>query len=88
LFIFGSALYSENPRDIDILVVYATTLRPGDALYFRAKLIRKLKKYITIPIHIVLLSRDEEREVRFIKTENCRLLRRQDIRRWHSAGRK
>ena len=81
LFLFGSVLYSENPRDIDILIVYASSLKPTGALHFRAKLIKKLKKYVTIPIHVVLLSQTEERELEFIKRENCRLLRRADIRR-------
>ena len=87
LFLFGSALYSENPRDIDILVVYTASLTPGAALQFHTKLVRKLKKYFAVPIHVVLLSQSEECEVESVKTENCRLLIRQDIRRWHTVGR-
>lgn len=85
LFLFGSARYSENPRDVDILVVYGSALSPDKALHFRAKLIRKLKKYIAIPIHVILLSDNEEREVEFIKGENCRLLTRKDIHRFSSS---
>jgi predicted nucleotidyltransferase len=88
LFLFGSALYSENPRDIDILVVYATSLSPVDALDFRSKLISKLRKYIAIPIHVVLLSQSEERKLEFGKIENCRPLRRHDVRRWLNLARK
>jgi len=81
LFLFGSALYSDNPDDLDILVVYEDSVTAIEALRFRIKLISKLKKYASIPLHVMLLSEREEREVGFTNAENCRLLTRRELRR-------
>ena len=88
LFLFGSSLYSESPNDLDLLVVYEVSMPVIEALEFRSKLIGKLRRHISLPIHVVLLSADEEREIGFISKENFRLLTRQDIHRMASrAGR-
>lgn len=86
LFLFGSALHSATPRDIDILVVYPAALDAHDALRFRSKLVTKLKKYSSILVHVVLLSDREEHQVEFVRNENCRPLTRKDIRRLAVLG--
>jgi predicted nucleotidyltransferase len=86
VFLFGSALDSDNPSDIDILVIYAARIEPHQAVRFRAKLVRKLGKCTSVPIHVVLLSENEEREVKFVTCENCHLLTRRDLSRLRSLG--
>lgn len=88
LFLFGSSLFSESPRDLDLLIVYEASVSVTQALKFRSKVIAKLRKYISLPIHVVLLSHDEERETGFVSRENCRLLTRRDIRRVVSRARR
>lgn len=84
LFLFGSALTTSSPRDLDILIVYDGG--PEDAVRFRQKLSSKLGGFTNRPIHAILLSTKEEIELDFIQKERCRRLAREDVRRLRRAG--
>lgn len=87
IFLFGSSLISATPNDVDILIVYPMSRSAQSALDYRAKLLAKLMKYVSLPIHAILLSEKEESEIEFIAQENCRLLTRSDIRKLSKLGR-
>jgi hypothetical protein len=63
LFLFGSALASQDPLDVDILLVYADAVRPEDAILIRSELVSRLGKLLLRRIHSVLLSDSEEAEI-------------------------
>jgi len=84
LFLFGSALTTDSPRDLDILIVYDGT--PEDAVWFRHRLTSKLAAFTHCPIHAILLSKNEEIESDFIQKEKCRRLAREDVRRLYRDG--
>ena len=67
-YIFGSALFSDCPNDLDVLVVYDPLVcPPGDAYPFHSSAILDLKANFDIPVHITLLTSSEECGTEFIK---------------------
>lgn len=82
IFLFGSAMSSETPHDIDLLITYAATEDPQAAVQFRKKLRSRLGKYVPLPLHIILLSESEEAQTQFISREHGRPLTRDDVRRF------
>jgi hypothetical protein len=72
VFLFGSALWSARPRDIDVLVVY----RPGTDAAYRALAVRRvlrgpIKAALHLDPHIVLLNEREAAQTDFIRAERC-----------------
>jgi predicted nucleotidyltransferase len=72
LYLFGSVIQGSIDSDIDLLCVYeARILRPAHAYSQLRPLIDDLKARIGLPVHPVVLTTTEEREVRFIESEGC-----------------
>lgn len=65
IYLFGSALYKEHYRDIDILILYAEYKDLEIAKYTIESL---LPENI---LHFTCLTREEEEELGFIKTTNA-----------------
>jgi predicted nucleotidyltransferase len=73
--LFGSALSSSDPQDVDLLVVYDRhTVRPTDAGRLRDTIVSLLGPTTAPPIHIVLLTREEETSTHFAASENAEIL--------------
>ena len=69
-YIFGSGVRAKAlPRDLDVLIIYESAVD--------AELLRKYLRGIVLPIplHLLLLTRDEERQFDFIATQGARPLR-------------
>lgn len=65
-YLYGSVLDSGiYPADIDVLIVYTSA---EDALVIRREL-RDLCH--SLPLHLLLVTRDEEAELNFIATQGC-----------------
>ena len=62
-YLFGSILYSENPSDIDIAIIYDKKfISLQDAIHYR----HKLSEFTPLEIDTILLSKEEEIEVEFL----------------------
>ena len=65
-YLFGSAVASlATAGDIDLLIVCR---RDGDATHVRERL---QATCLRLPLHLLLMSRDEEAELRFIEGQRC-----------------
>lgn len=66
LFLFGSSLTKKNPNDIDVLWVYSRLeCSPTDAAMFVRSLESPIVESLKLPVHSVILTDTEEREVAF-----------------------
>lgn len=61
IFQFGSSLISENPNDIDVLIIYATdkSLNISNIISIKHFLKEKLEKIYNLPVDIITLSESE-----------------------------
>lgn len=67
-FIFGSALGKAEPNDLDILIVYDSTVVAPERAYLRHKcFLDNIKGKTSLPTDITLLTRHEERQLKFIE---------------------
>jgi predicted nucleotidyltransferase len=74
-YIFGSALETDHPNDLDVLIVYEQKLCPTDAVYDRhKKFVRNIEESLEIEIDCTFLSEREEKNIQFISSEDCILL--------------
>lgn len=64
-YLFGSIANTATPRDIDLLIVYSTF---DDCLILRQGL---ADICLALPLHLFLVSREEERELDFISAQRC-----------------
>ena len=64
-YLFGSALISNYPNDLDILVLYDSVAELED---FKAK-INSVEK--VFPLHLIYFTYSEEKELNFIKNQNA-----------------
>ncbi len=72
LFIFGSWLDSETPRDLDLLFVYDKRVcSPQVAIEDRRALMEYGARLGLPAIHVVLLSESESVQCRFIESEGA-----------------
>lgn len=69
IYIFGSTLYSENPNDVDILVIYTPIEQYTykNAIMLRSVLSKKINAKLNLQADVVLLTREEERDLQYIK---------------------
>ena len=68
LYIFGSALTSPNPNDLDVLVVYnPVECSSQEAYQLHRETIEDLVQLYGLPVHITLLTPSEESNVSFIQ---------------------
>jgi hypothetical protein len=68
LFIFGSALSSSLPRDLDVLCVYDPLYcHPGDAYAMHRDLVEELETAFGLNVDLTLLTHTEEQDLDFIR---------------------
>lgn len=66
-YVFGSAVYSETPADIDVAIVYdEKCIGVKDAVEYKRKFKEQLSAIFSLDIDIILLSRKEEGEMNFL----------------------
>ncbi len=72
VFVFGSALHSNAPKDLDLLVVYDPAGCPPNEAREKAELLASIigQKSGLCP-HVVVLSIKEEESISFIHSEGC-----------------
>src|SRR5690242_14139862 len=67
LYIFGSALTSISPNDLDVLIIYDPFIcPPEDAYRFHSETIFDLETCYGLPVHLSLLTPSEESGTDFI----------------------
>ena len=65
--LFGSAVYSDKPSDIDIAIIYdRTKISVQEAIQYRHQLQQELSEVYDLSIDTLLLSEEEEREMSFL----------------------
>jgi len=66
-YLFGSALVdAESAADIDVLIVYASE---ADRVAIRQHLSQCC---LPLPVHLILMSREEQDELDFVAAQGCR----------------
>jgi predicted nucleotidyltransferase len=73
VWLFGSFGKIDRPSDIDILYIYKydTELSWKSAIMFRKILDKLAVEVFNLHAHIVILTYEEERQIRFISNESC-----------------
>lgn len=72
IYIFGSFLNSMKPNDIDLIVIYDSTVYKRDSIYvYCLELINQIKQKTGLPVDVTYLSTDEEIDTRFIEIVNA-----------------
>jgi hypothetical protein len=72
IYVFGSSLWRQHPNDVDVLVVYDPTICPPENAHSSvAESIRSLADALGRPIHMTLLTRQEERGCAFKLDTGC-----------------
>lgn len=67
-YVFGSAIYSDAPADIDVAIVYdEKNIRVEDAVEYRREIRMLFFELFSLNIDIILLSQKEEEEMCFLK---------------------
>lgn len=75
VYIFGSALISPHPNDLDVLIVYDERYcSPETAFDMHKQMIDDLESVSNIPIHVTMLSKGENSKAMFHKQINAVLL--------------
>lgn len=73
-YIFGSAVYSDNPRDIDVAIIYNKQyVTVAEAIAYRRELVEKMTELNSMIIDTILLTMEEEEEMAFL--ENAKYLK-------------
>ena len=71
-YVFGSAVYSETPSDIDVAVIYDNRyVTVEEAIAYRRELVAEMVKLNSMMIDVILLSEEEEKEMNFIENAKC-----------------
>lgn len=66
-YVFGSAVYSDTPADIDIAIVYDEKhIGVKDAVEYKREFKKQLSTIFSLDIDIILLSQKEEEEMNFL----------------------
>ncbi len=75
IFQFGSSLFSENPNDIDILIIYTNNklLNFTSIITMKRFLKEKLEIIYNLPVDIIMLSESELSQLAY-KIETYKLL--------------
>jgi hypothetical protein len=72
LYVFGSVLNSDAPNDLDLIFVYDERVcSPQQAINVRRTLMERGLSLKLPPIHVVLLTRSESIQCRFIESEGA-----------------
>jgi hypothetical protein len=68
LYVFGSSVYSENPNDLDLALIYKKeSVSIEKAVEARKALIEEIRAKLDVQIEMLLLSDIEESEADFLK---------------------
>jgi hypothetical protein len=82
LYIFGSALHSQTPQDLDVLVVYdPARVSPLTVYEQMQSTFLELRKRTGLSVHPTLLALTEALESRFLERYGCI-----DAAAWHWLG--
>ncbi|HPX75318.1 MAG: nucleotidyltransferase domain-containing protein [Bacteroidales bacterium] len=74
-YLFGSVLYSDNPTDLDIAIIYDKKfISIQEAIKYRHELIKKLSEVTQLQIDTILLSKEEEKETEFLSNSKHQLI--------------
>ena len=72
VYLFGSWLHSDNPKDIDVLIVYNPTICPPSKIQAMTRpFLEQLRRIFNLEVDTVYLTEKEEKDINFIKTERC-----------------
>ncbi len=72
-YVFGSAVYSDTPSDIDVAIIYDKQyVRVEEAIAYRHELVNEMRALNSMMIDAILLSVEEEMEMAFL--ENAKYL--------------
>ena len=67
-YVFGSAVYSDTPSDIDVAIIYDRRyVSVEDAIAYRRELVNEMSVLNSMMIDTILLSLEEEKEMSFLK---------------------
>lgn len=76
VFVFGSALCSQRPSDLDLLCVYDPKRVVPSAAYDQMRLLaRALTDALNAPVDLTVLSNSEAVETDFVSKEHCVMLK-------------
>lgn len=71
-YIFGSAVYSDTPSDIDVAIIYDKKyVAVREAIEYRRELVKEMMKISSMTIDTILLSKEEEKEMAFLENAKC-----------------
>lgn len=74
LYLFGSALYSDNYKDIDLALIYdRDKVELNQIIDYRKRIISIVTKEFECPCSVLLLSTKEEQEMTFL--DNAKTLK-------------
>ena len=66
-YVFGSAVYSDVPADIDIAIIYdESAINVKEAVEYKREIKEHLSRLLLMDIDILLLSQKEEEEMDFL----------------------
>ncbi|MCC3648144.1 nucleotidyltransferase domain-containing protein [Cytobacillus oceanisediminis] len=72
IYIFGSYLFSEYPKDVDLIVIYNSNIYNGKNIFDKClNLIIQLETKSGLPVDVTYLSIIEENEIGFLKIVNA-----------------
>lgn len=72
IYLFGSARHSgSEAKDVDVLIVYSAGLEREAASTIARPFREALRDRIDLPVHLLLLSPDEVRQVGFVESEDA-----------------
>ena len=71
-FVFGSFLTAAEPSDLDVLLLYdPATCDPRDAYRAHAAFLGAVKRLVSLPVDITLLTHVEAHGCRFLELTGC-----------------
>ncbi len=75
LYLFGSAVYSNEYADIDLAVIYdKTKISCDEIIEYRKKVKSKISNELICKCDVILLSKEENIETNFLKNAKCELI--------------
>lgn len=75
VYVFGSAVWSHSPQDVDLVIVYnSSTVNVDEVLSCRRRLQQELSNEIGLPVDICLLNEKEAQSNPFLINEDAVLI--------------
>lgn len=76
VYAFGSYLSDPNPNDIDLLFIYIANSSTdyAVAINFRKAISDEVRREFSLDTDIILLTENEEKNIRFVEAENACLI--------------